>query len=52
MVQNLKLAKNMIKLHRRGGRSGPGIEWHQAGIKSVIFQLFLTGVFLPFWKHF
>ena len=52
MVPNLKLAKNMIKPHRRGGGSGPGTDWHQKGLKSIVFQLFLKGVFLPYFGKF
>ena len=51
MVPNLKLAKNMIKLHRRGGGSGPGIDFYQTGLKSVVFPLFLRGGILPYFEQ-
>ena len=37
MVPNLKLAKNMIKLHRRGGGSGTGIDQSKKDLQSVVF---------------
>jgi len=52
MIPNLKLAKNMIKLHRRDGGSGPGIDWHQIGLESVVFPCFLRGVILQYFRQF
>jgi len=49
MVPSLKLAKNMIKLHRRGVGSGPDIDPTKIDFKSVVFQLFLRGVILPYF---
>ena len=52
MAPNLKLAKNVIRVLRRGGGSGPGIDLHQTGIESVVFQLFLRDVILPYFGKF
>ena len=52
MDPNLYLAKNVIRVLRRGGGSGPGIDLHQRGIESVVFQLFLRGVILLYLGKF
>ena len=41
MAPNLYLANIGIRVLRRGDGSGPGIDLHQTGIESVVFQLFL-----------
>ena len=49
MVQNFKVTKNVIRVHRRGGGSGQDIDWKSTGLKSVVFQLFLRCVILPYF---
>ena len=52
VVPNFNVAKNVIRVLRRGGGSGPGIDLHQKGIESVVFQLFLRGVILLYFGRF
>ena len=53
MVPNLKLAKNMIKLHRRGGGSVSAIDLCQTGLKNnVAWHLFLSSVILKYLGQF
>ena len=52
MVPNFKVTKNVIRVHKRDGGSGPGIDWHQAGLKSVSCERFLRGVILTYFVEF